>query len=94
MLTVPGSPFSDAPVVESATSFDVKGKEVAGNLPLHLAALAKSIWAVEFVGTPPRGQEYGLAEMDAAGAYVHPYRVVDKAVLVTQPKSVTHSPRL
>ena len=52
--------FSDAPVVESATSFDVKGKEVAGNLPLHLAALAKSIWAVEFVGTPPRGQEYGL----------------------------------
>jgi hypothetical protein len=48
---------------------------VAGNLPLHLAAAAAVVFAVGFTGEPPRGQEYGLAEMEAAGAYIEAFRV-------------------
>lgn len=67
--------FVSAPVVEQATPEDVRGKVVAGNLPLHLAALAAEVVAVEFGGAPPRGQEYGLAEMEAAGARLTRYVV-------------------
>ena len=67
--------FEDAPVVESATADDVEGKDVAGNLPLHLAAIARCVWAVEFDGMPPRGQEYGVEEMRAARARVTCYTV-------------------
>ena len=67
--------FSDAPVIESATADDVRGRIVAGNLPLHLACLADKVYAVEFAGPPPRGAEYGLAEMRAAGARLARYRV-------------------
>lgn len=67
--------FADAPVLASATEADVEGREVAGNLPLHLAARAVIVWAVEFDGPPPRGTEYGLAEMDAAQARVRAYTV-------------------
>ena len=68
--------FADAPVVAQATPEDVAGKVVAGNLPLNLAALAAEVWAVEFTGNPPRGQEYTLADMQAAGATLRRYRVV------------------
>lgn len=59
----------------NATEQDVLGKIVAGNLPLNLAALTAEVWAVEFTGQPPRGAEYGLAEMEAAGACLRAYRV-------------------
>lgn len=65
----------DTPVLASATPADVTGAVVYGNLPLHLAALAGLVVAVEFDGDPPRGAEYGLAEMDAAGAHLTKYRV-------------------
>jgi len=72
--------FIDAPVITgNATPADVAGKVVAGNVPLHLAALAGSVVAVEFDGTPPRGQEYGLPEMEAAGSRLVEY-VVRRAV--------------
>jgi hypothetical protein len=67
--------LADAPVLASAGPEDVRGARVFGNLPLHLAALAVEVWAIEFRGDPPRGQEYGLAEMDAAGAYLASYVV-------------------
>ncbi|MGB9848886.1 MAG: CRISPR-associated protein Csx16 [Moorellaceae bacterium] len=67
--------FADAPVLQVATEEDVRGKVVAGNLPLHLAALAEEIWAVEFTGEPPRGQEYSLEDMERAGAVLRRYRV-------------------
>ena len=67
--------WETAPVVAEATAEDVVGKAVAGNLPLWLAAKADTIWAVEFDGVPPRGQEYGVAEMRAAGARLTPYTV-------------------
>jgi len=67
--------FREAFVLAQAGPEDVRGKVVAGNLPLHLAALTAQVWAVEFAGAPPRGREYGLAEMDAAGARLRAYRV-------------------
>lgn len=68
--------FTDAPVMASVTPDDVRGKVVAGNLPLHLAAVAATVYAVEFSGAPPRGAEYGVAEMRAAGAQIGgPYKV-------------------
>lgn len=67
--------FADAPVLASVGADDVRGAVVAGNLPLHLAALAAEVLAVEFAGAPPRGAEYGIAEMRAAGARIARYRV-------------------
>lgn len=67
--------FREAPVLASAEPDDVRGLVVAGNLPLHLAALADHVIAVEFAGQPPRGREYGLDEMRAAGAQLVAYRV-------------------
>lgn len=69
--------FKDSPVTSVAMRDEVMGKDVAGNLPLHLAALAARVWAVEFSGSAPRGAEYTLADMDAAGAYLAPYRVYE-----------------
>lgn len=70
-----GPKWADAPVLASATPADVSGKVVAGNLPLALAALTVEVVAVEFSGAPPRGTEYGLAEMRAAGARLARYSV-------------------
>ena len=67
--------FAEAPVLTEARPEDVAGRIVAGNLPLHLAALADRVGAIEFYGPPPRGLEYGLAEMEAAGAHVAWYEV-------------------
>lgn len=66
---------ADAPVYESVTAEQVRTAIVYGNLPLALAALAYEVVAVEFSGPPPRGTEYGLAEMDASGARLARYRV-------------------
>lgn len=69
--------FADAPVVATATAEDVAGKDVAGNLPLELAALANVVFAISFPsGNAPRGQEYSLADMDAAGATIRSFRVL------------------
>ncbi|MHB1950138.1 MAG: CRISPR-associated protein Csx16 [Acidiferrobacteraceae bacterium] len=67
--------FADAPVLASASPDDVRGRVVGGNIPLHLAALAAAVVAVEFDGAPPRGAEYGLEEMIAAGARLSRYVV-------------------
>lgn len=63
------------PVLQSATADDVRGKVVAGNLPLHLAALAERVIAVEFDRDPPRGREYTVDDMRAAGARLEEYVV-------------------
>lgn len=67
--------FTAAPVVEQATGDDVREAVVAGNLPLHLAALAAQVIAVEFAGPPPRGTEYTVTDMAAAGATLRRYVV-------------------
>lgn len=63
------------PVFAQATADDVRGNVVAGNLPLHLACLARSVYTVEFEGRPPRGQEYTLEDMRVAGARLVSYTV-------------------
>jgi hypothetical protein len=63
------------PIIGQASEEDVRGQRVYGNLPLHLAALAERVTVVEFQGDPPRGAEYGAAEMKAAGARLGTYRV-------------------
>ena len=69
--------WDEAPVLASATAEDVDGAIVAGNLPLHLAALAAEVIAVEFdSGSAPRGTEYTLEDMEASGARLVRYRVV------------------
>ena len=65
-------------VIATATPDDVRGKKVYGNLPLHLAALAEKVVAIEFDGAPPRGAEYSLADMEAAGARLSVYTVIAK----------------
>lgn len=62
-------------IMSSVTADDVRGKVVVGNLPLSLASEAQLVMAVEFSGAAPRDQEYGLAEMRAAGAHLAPYKV-------------------
>jgi putative CRISPR-associated protein (TIGR02620 family) len=66
---------AEAPVVASATPDDVRGRVVIGNVPLHLAAQAAEVWAIEFDGPPPRGAEYSAEDMEAAGARLRRYRV-------------------
>ena len=66
----------DAPVIESATDSDVRGKTVAGNLPLCLAAAAFKVLAIEFAGDPPRGREYTADDMVNAGAQLCAYSVL------------------
>lgn len=65
----------DTPVIEQATEADVVGKVVYGNLPLNLAARALKVYAVEF-RNPPRGAEYTVEDMRAAGATLRAYTVV------------------
>jgi putative CRISPR-associated protein (TIGR02620 family) len=70
------------PVIANATAEDVTGREVYGNVPMHLAALAATVWAIEFT-VPPRGMEYTIADMTAAGAKLVPYVVRDADSLKT-----------
>lgn len=72
------------PIVATASPDDVRGRIAYGNLPLHLAALAAKVYVIEFAGTPPRGQEYTLADMLAAGA-----RLVSYGVLVIPDDTTT-----
>lgn len=59
----------------NVTAADVEGKIVAGNLPMALACLCMEYHALEFEGTPPRGHEYTVEDMQAAGAELVRYRV-------------------
>lgn len=72
--------LADAPVLASATADDVRGRIVYGNVPLFLAEEAAEVRVVEFTGAPPRGAEYGIEEMRAAGARISTYTVVNGGV--------------
>lgn len=66
--------LENAPVIAQATAADIRGKVVYGNVPMHLAAEAALVCAIEF-DTPPRGAEYTMADMVAAGARIRAYTV-------------------
>jgi len=67
----------DVPVVAQATADDVRNKIVYGNLPMHLASICAILYAVEFSGQPPRGAEFSLEDMLAAGVIVRRYVVAE-----------------
>jgi putative CRISPR-associated protein (TIGR02620 family) len=64
-------------VIEVASPADVAGRDVIGVLPLHLAALARSVTTVDMPGLTlaQRGKDLSPDEMDAAGAMLHRYIV-------------------
>lgn len=64
-------------VIVHATPDDVRGKDVIGNLPLHLAAMAKSVTVVDMPALPAdwRGQDLSPDQMDQAGAKLTRYVV-------------------
>jgi putative CRISPR-associated protein (TIGR02620 family) len=64
-------------VIAHATPDDVRGKDVIGNLPLHLAAMAKSVTVVDMPALPAdwRGQDLSPDQMDQAGATLSRYVV-------------------
>lgn len=64
-----------APILASADVADVAGQHIWGNVPLHLAAASRTVYAVEFSGQAPRGAEYTVDDMRAAGAHVRRYTV-------------------
>ena len=64
-------------VIAHATEDDVRGKDVIGNLPLHLANVALSVTVVDMPNLPPelRGQDLSPEQMDQAGATLTRYVV-------------------
>lgn len=71
-----GDEGEEIPVVAVATADMVRGKVVYGNVPLHLASAAAAVCVIEFDGPPPRGAEYSLEDMKAAGARLRWYGVL------------------
>lgn len=67
----------EAPVVAHALPADVRNKHVVGVLPLSLAALCKSVTAVDLPGLRPdqRGKDLSPSELDEAGAHLVIYEV-------------------
>ena len=69
---------TEIPVVDTISAEDLRAANliIYGNVPLHIAVLAKAVVAIEFDGVPPRGAEYTLAEMQAVGAHLRAYRAL------------------
>lgn len=66
-------------VLDHVGSVDVNNKRVIGALPLHLAARALSVTTIDMPGLTPeqRGKDLSPEEMDAAGARLSTYKVVE-----------------
>jgi len=63
-------------VIEQATADDVQGKDVIGVLPLHLAALCKTVTAVDYnCPRELRGVDLTAEQLDQFGAKVSVYKV-------------------
>lgn len=71
-------------VIAHATKEDVIGKDVIGNLPLHLANVALSVTVVDMPNLSPdlRGQDLSPDQMDEAGATLRRYVVVDEPTIL------------
>jgi len=69
--------FNDRRVVTTITKAEAMGADIVGNLPMALASRCLRYRAIEFEGPPPRGAEYGAAEMAACGASLAEYVVMD-----------------
>ena len=66
----------DVPVLSHVTEADVRGRVVAGVLPLHLAAAAEAVVEVPLALAPEdRGRELGLDRLREIAGPVRVYRV-------------------
>lgn len=54
---------------------DAWSSVLIGNVPLHIAAVAEIVFAVEFDNGAPRGAEWTVEQMKAAGAHLTAYTV-------------------
>lgn len=64
------------PVIAHASAGDVKGKDVFGVLPLHLAAVANSVTEVTLdIPAEKRGCELTLAEVKTYSRGISTYKV-------------------
>jgi hypothetical protein len=72
-------------VIERATPAQVIGKDVIGNLPWQLAAVARSFSRIAIPGCPSdrRQDELSANELDEYGAFLRTYTV--KEVQAIQP---------
>lgn len=78
LITVPdgkGGIYLLTVITGNATEDDVRDAHVIGNIPLSLASKAQRVFAIEFGGNPPRGQEYTAHDMTAAAARLSGYSV-------------------
>lgn len=76
LLLEEGIIFPDTPVYEHATPEIVKGRDVIGVLPLHLAALCNSIAEVKLDLTPEmRGKELDLQTLKSIACEIVTYKV-------------------
>jgi putative CRISPR-associated protein (TIGR02620 family) len=66
-------------VLAHVTEMEVAGAQVVGALPLHLASKAEYVIAVDLpnLRSEQRGHDLTPAEMDAAGATLRKYKVLD-----------------
>jgi len=69
--------FQNAPIKTEVTEKDVRNKVVAGNIPLHLAAIAKAVWAICFPNGRPSRPGLTAEEMAKEGAYLNALVVLD-----------------
>ena len=73
-----GVATEDTPVLPHASEEDVKGKDVAGVLPMHLAALTATFTTVELaLPLEMRGRELSLADMHRYCKGLHTYIIWD-----------------
>lgn len=53
----------------------VRGHDIVGNVPMHIAAHARTVYAIEFSGPASRGGEYSCRDMECAGTHLVRYTV-------------------
>ena len=72
-----GAVPADATIIPHATADDIRGRHVAGPLPLHLAALAESIIHIPLdIPVELRGVELSLPQVRALAKPVERYMVI------------------
>lgn len=81
-------------VVSHATEENVRGREVYGVLPLHLAALASRVYCIDMQLAPEdRGRDLSAEEMEARGAHLCAYRVLSGPALAALDRLLAEAQR-
>lgn len=84
--------FQNAKVIKEARYEDVKGKDIAGNLPIELAAHANSISMILFEKRPS-GKDLSIDDMYRCGAHIETFTVHSHNNFVDCPFCGTKQPK-